>query len=111
MQRISLKLLTLVSACLLACAPARSQEPSPRPAVSPDQARQALDLLQNDAKRDQLIQTLQTVAKAAPQPSTPAADNLGAQLLAQVSNWFGEVSGQLAAAARTMSVSSCRYRT
>lgn len=102
MQRTKSGLLPLVLACLLLCGPARSQETPPRPAVSPEQARQALDVLQNDGKRDQLIQTLQTVAKAAPQPAV-AADNLGAQLITQVSNWFGEVSGQLAAAARTMS--------
>src|SRR5262249_2810696 len=32
----------------------------------------------------------------------PASDNLGLQLLVQLSNWFGEVSDQLANAARTV---------
>jgi hypothetical protein len=31
------------------------------------------------------------------------ADNLGVQLLVQVSDWFGDVSSQLAAAARNLS--------
>jgi small-conductance mechanosensitive channel len=108
MQKASLKFLVLVLTCLLMSQPARPQDgrsapPQPPPAVTPAQARQALEVVQSDAKRAQLIETLQTIAKAAPPASTPPAENLGAQLLAQVSTWFGEVSGQLAAAARTMS--------
>ncbi len=80
--------------------------------ITSDQARQAVDILQDDNKRNQLIQTLQTIAKASPAPaalSTSAAppagsgDNLGVQLLAEVSNWFGDVSGELAHAARSVS--------
>jgi moderate conductance mechanosensitive channel len=102
-------------AFLLVAHPARSQDahgapPQPTPAATPTQAQQALDILQDDRKRAQLIQTLQTIAKASPPAaSTPAApspvpaDNLGVQLLVQVSDWFGDVSGQLAAAARNLS--------
>ncbi len=114
MHRISLKLPLVMLAWLVAASPARSQDthdrPASPPAISAAQAQQAIEVLQDDARRAQLIQTLQTIAKAtrpapAEQPPPPAlsADNLGVQLLAQVSNWFGEVSGQLASAARTIS--------
>jgi hypothetical protein len=62
---------------LLVAVPPRSQDahgasPQPTPAVSPAQAQQALDTLQDDRKRAQLIQTLQTAAKASPSAaSTP----------------------------------------
>src|SRR5258708_17844538 len=63
--------------CLLVTFPARSQDAhrsSPQPAATPEQAQQTqaqqtLDVLQDDHKRAQLIQTLQTIAKA----SQPAA--------------------------------------
>jgi hypothetical protein len=96
--------------------PAWSQDQNAAPpanaTVTPDQARQAVDILQDDNKRNQLIQTLQTIAKASPAPAAsntsavpPAGsgDNLGVQLLAQVSNWFGDVSDELAHAARSVS--------
>jgi small-conductance mechanosensitive channel len=96
--------------------PAWSQDQNAAPpanaTVTPDQARQAVDILQDDNKRNQLIQTLRTIAKASPAPAasntsaTPPADfgdNLGVQLLAQVSNWFGDASDELAHAARSVS--------
>ncbi len=42
-------------------------------AITPDQARQALDMLQDDAKRAAFVATLQTIAKAAPAAGTPAS--------------------------------------
>src|ERR1700735_5317959 len=96
--------------------PAWSQDQNAAPlanaTITSDQARQAVDILQDDNKRNQLIQTLQTMAKAPPPPAaanTSAAppagsgDNLGVQLLVQVSNWFGDVSGELAHGARSVS--------
>ncbi|WP_245475837.1 mechanosensitive ion channel domain-containing protein [Bradyrhizobium sp. Leo170] len=87
--------------------------PPPPPPTAAAQAQATLDILQDDHKRAQLIQTLQTIAKASssgapaqPQGSaSPPAftDNLGVQLLAEVSDWFGDVSDQLATAARTVS--------
>jgi small-conductance mechanosensitive channel len=122
---LNLRLILAAMACLLVTFPARSQNapgaPSPSPAITATQAQQTLDVLQDDHKRADLIQTLQTIAKASsPQPATsqpaasqPAApqdtaspalaDNLGAQLLAEVSDWLGEVSTQLADAARSIS--------
>jgi moderate conductance mechanosensitive channel len=85
-------------------APAR-----PAPSVTATEAQRALEVLQDDGKRGQLIQTLQTIAKtsssgAAPTASSAAlpADNLGVQVMVQVSNWFGEASSQLATAARAV---------
>src|SRR5258708_11865235 len=104
--------------CLLVTFPARSQDARrslPQPAATPEQAQQTqaqqtLDILQDDHKRAQLIQTLQAIAKPSqPAASTSAgpptvpADNLGVQLLVQVSDWFGDVTSQLAAAARNLS--------
>lgn len=116
----SLRLITIALTCLLLLiAPARSQmllpntSPPPPPPTAAAQAQATLDILQDDHKRAQLIQTLQTIAKASssgapaqPQGSaSPPAftDNLGVQLLAEVSDWFGDVSDQLATAARTVS--------
>jgi len=104
--------------CLLVTFPVRSQDAHrslPQQAATPEQAQQTqaqqtLDILQDDHKRAQLIQTLQAIAKASQPaastsagPSTVPADNLGVQLLVQVSDWFGDVSSQLAAAARNLS--------
>lgn len=113
------RLILAAIACLVVTFPARSQSaagsPNPPPAITTTQAQQTLDILQDDHKRAQLVQTLQTIAKASsPQAATaqaqaqdtasPAlADNLGVQLLSEVSDWFGQVSNQLAFAARTVS--------
>jgi small-conductance mechanosensitive channel len=83
-------------------------QPPPQ-TVTPDQAKQALDVLRDDTKRTQMIQTLQAIAQATPQPITaqPAhaqpSENLGVQLLAQVSDWLNHLSRQIAAAARAVS--------
>jgi small-conductance mechanosensitive channel len=106
----------LVLICLFVLAtahPAWSQaQPNtparPAPSVTATEAQQALDVLQDDGKRSQLIQTLQTIAKTSSAGATPApstalpADNLGVQVMVQVSNWFGEASSQLATAARAV---------
>jgi hypothetical protein len=125
-------------ACLFVCAllsfPAFAQTgAAPQPAalatnpadvLTPDQAQRALDTLQDDKKRAQVIDTLRAIAKAAPQkpasqepapqesakPSAPqshpaiplTADSLGAQLLLTVSEQVSEVSHQIAGVARTV---------
>lgn len=95
--------------CLVALHPAGAQD-NAAATLTPAQAQQALEVLRDDGKRTQLIETLRTIAKASPAPAEAAAapvplpaDSLGAQLLAQVSNWFGNVSGQLAAVAHKVS--------
>jgi hypothetical protein len=115
MQKILPSILIILTFLLtfLAVQPAWPQESRntsarTEPAVTAAQAQQALEVLQDDGKRNELIQTLQTIAKtssstAAQTPAgAAAADNLGVQIMVQVSNWFGEVSSQLANAARTV---------
>jgi small-conductance mechanosensitive channel len=89
---------------------------SPQPAVTPTEARQALDVLQDANRRDALIETLQTIAKTqAPDPSrSPApgggetasgapalvADGFGAEALSQASAKIEEISSQIAHSVR-----------
>ena len=83
--------------------------------LTPDQAKRALDTLQDDKKRAQMIDTLRAIAQASPQapiaPQAPAApepaipltaDSLGAQLLLTVSEQVGDISHQIADVARTL---------
>jgi small-conductance mechanosensitive channel len=82
--------------------------------LTPDQAKRALDTLQDDKKRAQMIDTLRAIANASPQAQTappppesqPAipltADSLGAQLLLTVSEQVGEISHEIADMARSL---------
>src|SRR6202022_1480141 len=82
--------------------------------LTPDQAKRALDTLQDDKKRAQMIDTLRAIANASPQaqaappapqpqPAIPlTADSLGAQLLLTVSEQIGDISHQVADLARTL---------
>src|ERR1700688_2106501 len=82
--------------------------------LTPDQARRALDTLQDDKKRAQMIDTLRAIANASPpaQAAPPApephpaipltADSLGAQLLLTVSEQIGDISHEVADFARTL---------
>jgi small-conductance mechanosensitive channel len=79
---------------------------SAAPPLSPAQAQQVLDVLQNDAKRAQFINTLEYMARALPPPAAaPAAEtapihlapgSLGADVLETVSQHLGVVSKELA---------------
>jgi moderate conductance mechanosensitive channel len=127
---VSKKLLaSILLACALSVTPVLAQDtPAPRPATSPpqnatvltpEQARRALDTLQDDAKRAQMIDTLRAIANAAPAANAPqaapapaaapasspiplTADSLGAQLLLTVSEQFGDVTHEVAELARTL---------
>src|SRR5262249_25108743 len=110
----------LVSAILLAfallAAPAFAQTSAPpaapaankADALTPDQAKRALDTLQDDQKRAQIIDTLRAIATAAPpapekhSPIPLTADSLGAQLLLTVSEQVGDISREVADVARTL---------
>src|ERR1700733_2993632 len=80
--------------------------------LTPEQAKRALDTLQDDTKRAQMIDTLRAIANASPQAqaATPTpevaipltADSLGAQLLLTVSEQVGEFSHDVADFARTL---------
>lgn len=108
-----------------ATAPTAKTAPAPTSSVTPDQARRALETLQDDAKRTQLIDTLRTIANTpqsqvpqsqpAPPAETPAsapaperkaptlnADSLGAQLLLTVSEWVADASREVTWAARSV---------
>ena len=83
-------------------------------ALSGEEARRALETLQDDKKRAQMIDTLRAIANVSgpQQPATPApepkspiplsADGLGAQLLLTVSEEIGEISSEIAGMARTL---------
>jgi len=91
----------LLSSLLLICSlftfPALAQQESPpaaakAEALTPDQAKRALDTLSDDKKRAEMLETLRAIATASPQPAPEAkpaipltADSLGAQLLLSVS--------------------------
>src|SRR4051812_9128500 len=94
---------SMLLAFALFAGPASAQTAAPKPpapasadALTPDQAKRALETLQDDAKRAQIIDTLRAIAKISPDKvsspaptSTPApepqqatpltADSLGAQ--------------------------------
>ena len=109
----------LLLATLMVAASARAQTASPEPAapaasasaLTPAEAARALDVLDDPVKRAQLIETLHTVAKAAPQAGVAAPkpaptsqlalrpNSLGAQLVVQAAGWAREVSAELLAAA------------
>lgn len=101
-------------------APAAKAAPAPAAnAVTAEQARRALETLQDDSKRAQLLDTLRTIAnapqpqQAVPQPAeapaaetpklpTLSADSLGAQLLLKVSEWVSDASREVTWAANSV---------
>jgi len=117
---------SLLLACALFAVPAFAQTdaapqdaskpaaPADPDALTPDQAKRALDTLQDDKLRAQMIDTLHAIANASPQapakapapaPHTAiplAADSLGAQLLLTVSEQVRDVSQEIAEMARTL---------
>jgi moderate conductance mechanosensitive channel len=115
---------SILLACVLFALPAFAQTgavPKDAPTaaknadvLTPDQAKRALDTLQDDKLRARMIETLRAIATASPQaPAAPpapesqsaiplTADSLGAQLLLTVSGQIGDISGQIADLARTL---------
>lgn len=102
-----------------------SPSPASGPALTSAEARQALDVLQDPQKREQLIVTLKALAAGAPAPSaqTPAPapastaapagsksatevalkpNSLGAQLLVAASHWSVRLADDAAATLQTM---------
>lgn len=116
MLKTGLRLVLVFLALLCAMRPGISQEAasarSTAETLTPAQAQKALEVLQDDKKRAELIETLKVIGKASPSSAASGsnakervipADNLGLQLLMQASDWLGEVSAQLAGAARAIS--------
>lgn len=109
-----LLVLTLFVSPALAQPAAKPAPPQPgtSDALTPEQAKRALETLQDDKKRGEIINTLRAIANASPQSAQPApeqhspiplsADSLGAQLLLMVSEQVGEMSREVADVARTL---------
>jgi moderate conductance mechanosensitive channel len=130
---------SILLACALLASPALAQTGvAPKAAASPaanadaltpDQARRALDTLQDDTKRAQMIDILRAIAKASPDKASPdktspdtgsapaqaappapeprsalplTADSLGAQLLLTISDQVDDFSHEIADIARTL---------
>lgn len=117
-HKLAPALLGLIFLAILSPSGARAEPPAPATsgaaALSPDEARRALETLQDDQKRAQMIDTLRAIANASGQQQPPArapeqkspiplsADGLGAQLLLTVSEQIGEISREVAEMARTL---------
>ena len=91
--------------------PAQAQADTPAasaPALTPEQAKAALDTLQNDAKRKEMIDTLQAIVAAKPaeaekKPAIPLdANSLGAQLLVTVTEQFGDIAREVSEAVQSV---------
>jgi moderate conductance mechanosensitive channel len=97
---LSLAAIAVARAELVATAPADAHS-----TLTSAEAERALDVLQDAAKRDELIETLRAIVKASPQPLTQpaatnvepqiAADGFGADALLQASTEIGEFSSQI----------------
>ena len=123
---------SILFACILFALPAYAQTgDAPKDAskatansadvLTPEQAKRALDTLQDDQMRARMIDTLRAIANASPQaqaappapqphPAIPLpADSLGAQLLLTVSEQIGDISHQVADLAQTLTHFTALY--
>jgi small-conductance mechanosensitive channel len=103
---IGLLLTTLQTARAQVVKPATAP-PAETSALTPAQANQVLDVLQDDAKRKQFIAVLQNMAKALPPAPVSASaplrpDGVGAQLLEDLSNRLGEASNLVVSTAQAV---------
>ncbi|EIG61744.1 small-conductance mechanosensitive channel [Bradyrhizobium sp. WSM1253] len=114
-HKLAFALLAALLIAISSLSSVRAAPPAPAAnsaaALSPDEAKRALETLQDDKKRAQMIDTLRAIANAsgaqqpAPEPKSPiplAADGLGAQLMLTVSEEIGEISRDVADMARTL---------
>jgi moderate conductance mechanosensitive channel len=92
-------------------AEADAAKPAPAEALTPDQAKAALTVLQDDGRRKEVIDVLRAIANgqavSAPQPAQQSdvslnADGLGAQLLLTVSNGLSEFMDDVGSAANSI---------
>src|SRR5689334_16829205 len=60
-----------------------------------EEAQRTLDVLQDPAKRDQLIETLKTIVQAQPKPPEVTPNSLGAEVLVGASGFLDRLSGQV----------------
>ncbi|MBO0710473.1 MAG: hypothetical protein J2P47_04240, partial [Acetobacteraceae bacterium] len=88
--------------------PGETAGPPAHPAITQTQAQQTLDILKDDQKRGQLIQTLETIAQAQPTPPKVLPvplkpGSLGAEFLFGMTAFFDHLATQSRAAFRTLS--------
>jgi small-conductance mechanosensitive channel len=94
-------------------AAAAATKPPAAPALTPAEAHQMIDLLNDPQKRAAFTATLETLAKAEtvvapPKPPAPAdtvklaPDSIGAQLLSQGTNWISGLATQVASFGRVL---------
>ena len=122
MKSLLLSVLLLLAAFLPLDAAAQTPAPAAPPAaqavpaITPAQAQQAIEILQDPQKREQLIAVLKAIAAASPSvtpaPAAPAAekpapitlkpDSLGAQLLVTLSRWSARLAGEAAGTVQAM---------
>lgn len=96
---------TLGLAAIFPAEPAATAPADTHSTLTPAEAERALDVLQDAAKRDELIETLRAIVKASPplltQPTATsveapiAADGFGADALLYASTQIGEFSAQI----------------
>jgi moderate conductance mechanosensitive channel len=126
--RVFLLTMSMLAAAILAAAPAPAQTPAPSPSPSPRaspvttsapalttaEAGRALEVLQDPAKRAQVIETLKAIGAASPSPivATPAPvasaverlalppNSLGAQLVELAASWAEGFSQDIVATAQ-----------
>ena len=91
----------------------------PQATLTPAEAQHALEVMQDPAKRDALIETLRTIAKASPPnvqaaapgaPSVLAADGFGAEALQQLSAQMGDLSTQFGEGVRAVTKAPLLWR-
>ena len=104
-------LLALSQPTLAVSAEADAAKPAPAEALTPDQAKTALTVLQDDGKRKEVIDVLRAIAHgqavSAPAQAQQSdvslnADGLGAQLLLTVSNGLSEFMEDVSSAASSV---------
>jgi moderate conductance mechanosensitive channel len=103
----------LIFACFLALAPGLVVRAQPVLQISPDDARRSLEVLKDPQKRNELVSTLETIARALPEnppepPTAPAPapspepasgplapNSLGAQVLLGASGYLNHLSSEM----------------
>ena len=104
-------MLRLLAVLLLSMAHAQAPAPAPAPAVSPAQARQVLDVLKDDKKRQEFTTTLEAIAASVPAAAAapkPAAalplepDSLGVQVIDRTTAGLAEAGRQISATVQSV---------
>ena len=102
-------MLRLLAVLFLSLAHAQGVAPAPATTVSPAQARQVLDVLTDDKKRQEFTTTLEAIANAVPAAASKPAialplapDSLGAQVVDRVTTTLAQTGQQLSATVQSV---------